>query len=192
MNDSLISLKLDFNRSLGSDGLVALSKGLKLNNTLKFLSLKFCGIGLRGGAALSDIIAFPRTAIESLDLEGNSLGGKGLEHFCPGLKSNNTLQKLSLADIHILPTDALSMQIFGDAIANHKTLTEVNLLRNILGETGGSELLKHLQGNSKIQSFLVDANLPSDIYLSLCRTVSQPHKKVSKKKRKAKKGSKKK
>lgn len=198
MNNSLLSLKLDFNRTLGCDGVVALSKGLKLNNTLKFLSLKFCGIGVRGGAALSDVLSFPRTAVESLDLEGNPLGGQGLEALSLGLKINNRLQKLSLADIHILPTtdDAVlvSMQIFGDAIAHHKTLIEVNLLRNILGEAGGSELLKHVKTNSKIQSLLVeDTKLPPEIYVSLCRTHTQPPQKgASKKKRKNKKGSKKK
>jgi Ran GTPase-activating protein (RanGAP) involved in mRNA processing and transport len=144
---------------------------------------------------LSDVLSFPRTAVESLDLEGNPLGGQGLEALCLGLKINNSLQKLSLADIHILPTTdgavlVSIMQIFGDAIAHHKTLIEVNLLRNILGEAGGSELLKHVKTNSKIQSLLVeDTQLPSEIYILLCRTQSQPPQKgASKKKRKTKRG----
>lgn len=193
VNKSLLSLKLDFNRSLGCDGMVALAKGLKLNCTLKFLSLKFCRIGVRGSAELSDVISFLRTAIESLDLEGNPLGGKGLEGLCPGLKRNSTLQKISLADIHIFPTDILeSMQIFGDAIAHHKTLIEVNLLRNFIGKNGGNELLKHVKENSKIQTFLVEANLPTDIYIPLSRTCSQPEKASKKKRKTAKKGMKKK
>ena len=44
MNKSLLCLILDFNRSLGVDGVANLCKGLRTNSTLKKLSLKHCNI----------------------------------------------------------------------------------------------------------------------------------------------------
>ncbi|GMI24158.1 hypothetical protein TeGR_g9572 [Tetraparma gracilis] len=40
MNRSLMTLVLDYNRELGSDGCAALCRGLRTNSTLKKLSLK--------------------------------------------------------------------------------------------------------------------------------------------------------
>ncbi len=44
MNSTLVTLILDFNIKLGSDGMKNLSRGLCTNSTLKKLSVKYCGI----------------------------------------------------------------------------------------------------------------------------------------------------
>ena len=175
---------------IGCDGMIALARGLKLNNTLKFLSLKYCGIQDKGGHALCEVLSFARTALECLDLEGNPLGGKGLYHISSGLKINSTLQKLTLADICIsrIPLDIVSIKLFGDAIGCHKALNEVNFSQNNIGESGGLELLNCVKGNNKIQTLLVDSCLlPSEIYSALSRKpVKKKHGKNMKKRKKKK------
>ena len=44
MNRSLLTLSLDYNMSLKSEGVAALCMGLRTNSTLKKLSLQYCDI----------------------------------------------------------------------------------------------------------------------------------------------------
>jgi len=185
MNKTLLTLKLDYNNTLGSDGIIALAKGLKLNSTLQVLSLKFCGIDEKGGNALSEIIAFPRTAMQTLNLEGNHLCGEGLKRMCPGLQSNSSLRKLSLTDIGLMPNDADALEEFGRAIGRHPSLNDIILLRNAIGDEGGLNLSKYVAENKIITSLKIDTALSPDIYDTLCRIPS--NEKKSKKKGSGKK-----
>lgn len=186
MMKSLVNLNLDYNSNLGSDGVVALAKGISSNSTLKKLSLRYCGIDEKGGEPLTQILIAPKIAIICLDLTGNRLGGKGLADMSNGLKANTVIQKLNLSDNHILAKDIDAIKLFSDAITQHKSLTEINLLYNILGVEGGLALVDAIEGNKTINSFIVDTSLPSDIYSILTRIPSKGKgsKKKSKKKKK--------
>ncbi len=184
MMKSLVNLNFDYNSNLGSDGIVALAKGISSNSTLKKLSLRYCGIDEKGGEPLTQILIAPKIAIICLDLTGNRLGGKGLADISPGLKSNTVIQKLNLSDNNILSKDVDAIKLFSDAITQHKSLTEINLLYNILGVEGGMALVNGIEGNKAINSFIVDTSLPSDIYSTLTRIPSKGSKKNSKKKKK--------
>lgn len=186
MNKTLLTLNLDYNTTLGSDGLAALSRGLRVNSTLQNLSLRFCGIDEHGGQYVSNILAFSKTCIASINMEGNQLGGFGLLKLCPGLKSNATIRSICLADNKFKPTDVIALECFGETISKHETLTEVSIVRNIIGNDGGLALSRHLEQNKKITSFKVDTTLSSKIYEVLSRIP------VSEKKKGKKKASKKK
>lgn len=98
-NLSLLTLKLDYNNTLGTKGIADLCKGLRTNRTLKQLHLQFCDItGTEGGAALSDVLANGNGVLEVMNLSGNRLGGRGLSALCRGLLTNVKLTNLSLAD----------------------------------------------------------------------------------------------
>jgi Ran GTPase-activating protein (RanGAP) involved in mRNA processing and transport len=187
MNSTLLTLNLDFNTTLRSDGVCSLAKGLKLNSTLKRLSLRFCGIRENGGTPISDIISFQRSSIESIDLEGNHLGGTGVKNLCPGLKSNTSLLQISLADIGLSSSDCGALESFGESICKHKTLTELNFMRNIIGKPGALALSKHLEHNKKIISIKVDTTLCPESYEALCRIPACEKKKRKKKSKKKKK-----
>ena len=98
-NLSLLTLKLDYNSTFGTKGVVNLCKGLRSNSTLKQLHLQFCQIsGEESGLALGDVVSSRHSNLEVLNVGGNRLGGLGLSALARGLMNNSKLTHLSLAD----------------------------------------------------------------------------------------------
>lgn len=97
-NISLLTLKLDYNPTLGTEGVGTLCRGLRTNNALKQLHLQFCNIGPEAGQHLADLLANTRTNLDTLNISGNRLGGKGLQTLCKGLAVNSKLETLLIAD----------------------------------------------------------------------------------------------
>ena len=77
-NLSLLTLKLDFNSQMGSQGVANLCRGLRTNITMKQLHLCFCGLTEDAGIHLAEVLANAVSALEVLNLGGNRLGGRGL------------------------------------------------------------------------------------------------------------------
>jgi hypothetical protein len=105
MNKTLASLVLDFNRTLQSDGVAALCKGLATNSTLKRLSMKHCEIDEKGGEPIASMLMFKRLGLISLDLTGNRFGAVGLVDICRGLREKPVsrrfdLQRIQLANLN--------------------------------------------------------------------------------------------
>eukprot|EP00804_Cyclotella_cryptica_P002641 CCRYP_010446-RA/>CCRYP_010446-RA protein AED:0.08 eAED:0.06 QI:0/0/0/0.5/1/1/2/0/357 len=169
MNTTLRSLVLDFNRTLASDGVAALCKGLATNSTLKKLSLKHCGIDEKGGSPLSKMLQFKKLGLILLDLTGNSLGAVGLADLCVGLLNNSSLTTLRLAENSIgrSEEDMKSLKIFADVLSKNTSLTAIDLLHNRIGSEGGAVLLPSIKGSAQITDFKVDANMDDEIYKSL-------------------------
>lgn len=183
MNTTLSSLVLDFNRTLLSDGVAALCRGLATNSTLKKLSLKHCGIDEKGGGPIAKMLLFKRLGLISLDLTGNCLGAVGLADICVGLLDNSSLKTLRLAENSIghAEEDMKSLKIFADVLSKNKSLIAVDLLHNRIGSAGGSILLPSVQGSAQITEFRVDSNMDDEIYYSLYK-MSISEKPVKKKK----------
>lgn len=68
-NKSLLSLKLDCNQSLGSEGAGALCRGLRTNSTLKQLHLPYCDLGEDAGAALGEMLSYTKLQLSVLNLQ---------------------------------------------------------------------------------------------------------------------------
>lgn len=181
MNSSLVTLILDFNIKLGSDGIKNLSRGLCTNSTLKKLSVKYCGIDQRGGDPLAEILLFPKVGLISLELGGNQLSGEGLLRICRGLAQNSSLTYFGLSDNQILGSrDEKTLSAFASCIFKHPRLKEVNLLYNLLEEKGAVALLPALdvEDNPRIEKFLVDeTNVPKELFQRLCRNKKKAFKK---------------
>ena len=77
-NRSLLTLKLDYNSSLGSDGCRALCQGLRTNATLKQLHLCYCGLDEDAGQPLGEVLSYAKTTLQKLHLQGNKMRGGGL------------------------------------------------------------------------------------------------------------------
>ena len=77
-NRSLLTLKLDYNSSLGSDGCRALCQGLRTNATLKQLHLCYCGLDEDAGKPLGEVLSYAKTTLQKLHLQGNKMRGGGL------------------------------------------------------------------------------------------------------------------
>jgi len=97
-NLSLLTLKLDYNTTLGDDGLSNLCKGIRTNVTLRQLHVQFCNITSQSGPALADLLANTDSGLTVLNVTGNRLGGLGLSELCKGLRINSKLETIFLAD----------------------------------------------------------------------------------------------
>lgn len=97
-NLSLLSLKLDYNATLGDDGVTNLCRGLRTNSTLKQLHMQFCNITSASGPALAELLANSRSGLELFNIGGNRLGGEGLDKLCGGLMHNTKCETICLAD----------------------------------------------------------------------------------------------
>lgn len=173
-NKSLQTLKLDYNFSLGSEGVAALCTGLRTNSTLKQLHLPYCRIDADGGAPLGELLSYRQSALQLLNLQGNQLGGKGLASLCDGLVHNLALTSLSVADNGIGQTeeDLEAVKKLGHTIMLPTSpLAAVDLLFNRLGEQGGQALLAIFKGKapSKVKQLLVDSTLPQQLFDHLCK-----------------------
>jgi Ran GTPase-activating protein (RanGAP) involved in mRNA processing and transport len=169
MNATLLNLKLDLNK-FGSQGLIHLSKGLAMNSTLKRLSLRYCDIdGITVKESLSSILSFSKTELVSLDLTGNMLGGTGLMAISNSLAQNTKLQSLLVADNYITTTDIDAIQAFAHALSISKSLVQVDLSANVIGDVGGRVIANGLEYNKMITSFKVDTTLSPDLYDSIIR-----------------------
>ena len=186
MNKNLLTLNLDHNLRMGSEGISALTRGLKTNSTLKTFSVRYCNIDQSGGIHLNEILSFPKSTIETLDLTGNSLGGSGLEVFCPGIESSTSLKRIRIADNNISSSeiDISAIRIFAMALCNHPSIIEVDLSYNNIGNPGGATLVDHMGVNKKITTFQVDMNLSPKLYSALYRKKMNAKKKKGKKKKK--------
>ncbi|CAM9998429.1 unnamed protein product, partial [Phaeothamnion confervicola] len=119
-NQSLLTLKLDYNPRLGSDGAAALCRGLRTNAMLRQLHLPYCGVGPEGGGALGEVLAYGRCHLTVLNLQGNRIGADGLARMAPGLARNASLAFLSVADNEIggCEADATALETFRDAMVS--------------------------------------------------------------------------
>ena len=61
-NLSLCTLKLDYNVSIGAEGVVNLCKGLRTNISLMELHLSYCQVTHEAGPALAEVLANARYA----------------------------------------------------------------------------------------------------------------------------------
>jgi len=69
-NSSVTEVHLNSNKKIGDEGAKALAEALKVNATVKALSLQFCGIGDDGAAALAEALR-SNTSLKLLGLRGN-------------------------------------------------------------------------------------------------------------------------
>lgn len=193
-NISLLTLKLDYNQTLGDDGLVALCRGLRTNMSLRQLHLQFCNLTAASGHALADLLANSRSALEVLNVAGNRLTGQGVHVLCTkGLVVNTKCETLNLSDnlIDQLDEDLVGLTALRDCLMTPTNgLTSVDLMYNRIGERGGLVLVEALESEGcKIKEFLVDLTLPMPLFEKLFKKAGG---KKGKKGKGGKKGGKKK
>lgn len=172
-NLSLLTLSLDYNMTVGSAGCINLCRGLRTNKTLRRLSLQYCFIEADAAEALSDLVANTYSALETLTLSGNRLGGAGLAKLCQGLMVNRCCTALLLADnmIDQTPEDAAGLEALRDLIQHpDSALTAIDLMYNRIGQVGGEILLPALgPENDRLKQFLVDVTIPGAIFEQIFR-----------------------
>jgi len=186
MNTTLNTLILDFNRTMGSQGVAALCTGLATNSTLSKLSLKHCGIDEQGGQSLTDILSFKKTALISLDISCNAIGGSGLSDLCTGLLANTSLKTLRLADngINQSDDDVKGIETLATVLVKHPSLIAVDINHNNIGDRGAKVLLPSLVDSKQITEFKVDTRMNDELFKQLFRASAAVKKKKGGKKKK--------
>lgn len=172
-NLSLLTLKLDYNKTFGDEGLEMLCKGLRTNITLKQLHLQFCCLTQEAGPHLSELLANAKSSIEVFNVSGNKLGGVGLQALCKGLYVNTKCTTLAIADNNIDQTDEdlNGLVAFKDCLMSPSSvLTTVDMMFNRIGEDGAAILAEALTpDNKKITEFLVDMTLSMPSFEAIFR-----------------------
>ena len=162
-NVSLLTLKLDYNITLGTDGVEYLCCGLRTNISLKQLHLAYCDISPDAGPHLSSVLSNMKSGLTLLNLQGNKLTGVGLKDLCVGLSMNIKLEKLILADnmIDQSDEDLEGVMAFRDCLQNpESTLTHIDFMYNRIGDRGADIMAEALTPeNKKVKEFLVDLTL---------------------------------
>jgi len=87
-NVSLLTLNLDYNGTISTIGVNNLCRGIRTNYSLRVLSMQYCQIDSMAGEAISQVLMNTKTALETLILNGNRIGGLGLSSICNGLHNN--------------------------------------------------------------------------------------------------------
>ncbi len=190
----LLTLKLDYNSNIGSDGCRMLCGGLKNSLTLKQLHMQFCSIQSGGGGPLADLISGTFGAkLEKLNIKGNKLGCDGLAKMCMGLEKSTSLTYLNISDNSIVE-DAECMDLLGAALAKNFSMSEQSLAHldmsfNAIGVDGANALIPYMEGipKDRLKATKVDENLPTALFEKLSRIEAG-----GKKAKKGKKGKKKK
>lgn len=166
-NISLVTLRLDYNTTLGNEGVINLCRGLRTNKTLKQLILEYCSITVFGAEALAGLLANQESAVEVLKLGGNRLAGEGLQALCAGLKGNTKLTTLSLADnaLEFCPEVEEGLTLFKDCLLEATSaITSVDLMYNRIGSDGARILLPAVEGNKKIDVFRIDISADLELF----------------------------
>ena len=134
-NRSLLKLDLSYN-DIGSGGAAALSRGLRSNSSLLQLCLCYCGLDETAAEPIGDALAFAKTSLIHVNLQGNRLGDEGLRLLSGGLERNSSLLELNLNDNRIgsIPNSAAlrAMMTFGSCVQMHKSLATLRLDHNAL------------------------------------------------------------
>eukprot|EP01029_Cantina_marsupialis_P021668 TRINITY_DN5236_c0_g1_i1.p1 TRINITY_DN5236_c0_g1~~TRINITY_DN5236_c0_g1_i1.p1 ORF type:complete len:347 (+),score=118.51 TRINITY_DN5236_c0_g1_i1:134-1174(+) len=171
----LTHLSLDHNSTMKDEGLIALSKGLRTNTSLKYLSLTYCDLTKASSKALQEIIIFGHSSLAELRLDGNYIQSEGFIDVLDGLQLNKKLLTLSITDNGI-GSDA--PDIHGKMIESlcnmfrrNKTLGTLDMDMNRIGSVEEAELIKAaLDENTTLKIFRHDDSLPNPIFTAICRT----------------------
>jgi len=120
---TLESLNVKANHDLGDEGVSALLKAAGSHSKLKFLSLVDTGLTHTSAPLVSALLG-ENSALQILELKGNSFDCQGVEHIAEGLGKNSGLKELHLAGNPISNAGATAL---AKAIKKNGNLEEVNI-----------------------------------------------------------------
>ena len=154
-NKGLKKLKLNENLSMMTDGLIAIARALKKNQTLEELDLTHCLCLPPVIEEMADSLRI-NSSLRTLHLPNNNLKDPELLKFADALRVNSTLRFLNLAEN--LAKDA-GVIAFAESLKFNATLTALHLESgNLATSYGVAKLAELLQGNTSLRSLRFDSN----------------------------------
>ena len=139
VNKALKQLNLSSNLLFSGSGAKCIFQGLKLNITLVYLNLSYCGpvegsMEMTSGVAqaLAEMVRVNK-ALKKLNLSRNKvLSDLGACCIFQSLHKNNTLSHLNLCGTRITLKDNTTAQAFAHMLKMNKTLTHLNVSSNMM------------------------------------------------------------
>lgn len=180
-------LTLDHN-PIKSKGVEELSKGICMNNVLESLSLNYCLLEADACNFLQEIVIYVNSALSELSLQGNNIQNEGAIVLFKSLKASKNIEKINLADNHIIDTPDL-MLCFEQLIRSNTGVRAFNIrFNNFL--SSGERLVGLVTECKHIYEMQLDEKQETEICTKLMKALKGRKKK--KKGKKGKKGKKKK
>jgi hypothetical protein len=136
---NLRTLDLD-QTELGDVGVAELFSMLTLNagtsnSSLQHLYLNAVGIGEKGAMAIADYLASPTCALDSLYASNNPMGSTGVIKLAAGLRTNKSLQRLTLASTGMGDRGIIALC---DALKHHPMLMALDIGQSFATEDLGA------------------------------------------------------
>ncbi|KAG6970682.1 hypothetical protein JG687_00002485, partial [Phytophthora cactorum] len=161
-------------QEIGNEGAAAIASLLQASSgvNIAYLELLDCGIGEDGCRAIADVLSLQKApGLLTLNLDYNlEINDAGVNVLFDGLFNNTALKNIE------------ALTAFRDALIRSKALAHVDFTFNLIEPDGANVLLPALTPeNVKLQSFLVDASLPGDLFQQLNRARKAEGKKKGKK-----------
>jgi len=164
-NPNVNMLRLDFNQ-FGSAGIEKLSLGLSQNESLRQLSLRYCGIGEDGGQYVAHILMFYRNVLEKLELDGNYLQDKGIVDVFNGARRTKNLRELKVFDNKFTDTPDV-IKAIRDLFAGNTNIVDYDLSGNQISDDGASKLVNGMIGHGHLQKVMVSERCSAKTFEAL-------------------------
>lgn len=138
--------------------MACLANVLKVNTSLKQLSIRVCVIGRDGARFMAEMLKM-NSGLTSLSLAANAIPAAGSAFLADALKVNRSLTTLDLSHNQI---DSNGLALLADALKINPCLTSVNLAFNIFGTAGRIALREALACNKTLRTIVIHNWTPSD------------------------------
>lgn len=156
INESLEMIDLS-NNQIKDIGAMAFATMLQVNKSLFELKLSGCDLGSQSLIGLSTVLQ-ANTTIKSLNISDNrsnfstltqSMLTTVMVHLSKTIAYSTTLRKLVISKLGI--TDWIVVDYLADALSVNKSLIELDVGRNRIGQDGGIALAKALEKNDCLE-----------------------------------------
>jgi hypothetical protein len=140
---------------LHADAVPRIAEALSVDTTLTSLNMGFNKLGLGGATAVTGAL-HTNTSLTDLNLTRNHLGDQGIIPIVVMLAVNSGLRTLRLGDNDV-PVGRLSV-----VLCSQRTLTELDLSTNRIGDEGAGLLAVMLHDNWTLERLYLSYNLIED------------------------------
>ncbi|XP_060780242.1 protein NLRC3-like [Neoarius graeffei] len=137
--------------------------------------LSDCKLTERSCSALHTVLSSESSKLTEVDLSSNHLEDSGVTQLCVGLKNPNCkLEKLGLTECNLMME---SCKALAEVLSSHRFLTELDLSKNGLQNSGVQQLSEGLKNQSCILKILrlSDCRITEEGYAALAEALKSSH-----------------
>ena len=161
VNRTLEHLDISSN-NIGDTSVAHIAKALLTNTTLKTL----CVCHLKGfisdscAESLARALVDNGSSLKRLEISGNKIGDKGIDHVANALSTNTLLEVLSVRKCDI---SDLGAELLARALAVNRTLETLDISHNNIGDNGITHIATILESNTTLELLSVERCGISDL-----------------------------